>query len=200
MAVDDEPYHFAICRAGYLVAEWNNGVDPQRHQRQASAAKSYYSCILGIAIDEGKLPSADAKVVDYYPQMMDVPAGEGPKEGRHAFDKDREITFRQLIANCSGYMKPDEEPGQVFHYQTYGMNIFTHALASLYDLHDSEDPARLPGCANSSPTRSPAPPAAVGAIPIPISICTREPGSTSLVIIPKSALRLALAQLWQLER
>lgn len=146
IAAADEPYHFAICRSGYLVAEWNKGVDPQTHQRQASAAKSYYSCILGIAIDEGKLPSADAKVVDYYPQMMDVPAGEGPKEGRHAFAKDREITFRQLIANCSGYMKPDEAPGQIFHYQTYGMNIFTHALATLYGLHDGENPERLPGC------------------------------------------------------
>lgn len=142
----DEPYHFVLCRSGYLFAEWLQNVDPQTHQPQASAAKSYYSSMLAIAVAEGKIPSPDAKVVDYYPAMMDVPPGEGPKEGRHAFDKDREITFRQLICNCSGYMKPGEEPGQVFHYQTYGMNILTHALAVLYDLYDVQDPERLPGC------------------------------------------------------
>jgi hypothetical protein len=63
----------------------------------ASAAKSIFSCILGIAIADGKLPSADAKIVDYYPEAMDVPEGEGPKPGRYAFEKDRHITFRQLI-------------------------------------------------------------------------------------------------------
>jgi hypothetical protein len=63
----------------------------------ASAAKSIFSCILGIAIAEGKLPSADAKIVDYYPEAMDVPEGKGPKPGRYVFEKDRNITFRQLI-------------------------------------------------------------------------------------------------------
>ena len=143
---EDEPFHFVIARHGYLVAEWNKDVDPSAHQSQASAAKSYYSCTLGIAVAEGKLPSPDAKVVDYYPEMMDVPEGEGPKEGRYAFAKDSDITFRQLICNCSGYMKPDEEPGKVFHYQTYGMNILTHALAKIYGLYDTDDPDRLPGC------------------------------------------------------
>jgi CubicO group peptidase (beta-lactamase class C family) len=147
IGAEDEPFHFAICRSGYLIAEWNKGVDPHQHQSQASAAKSYYSCILGLAIAEGKLLSADAKVVDYYPQMMDVPPGAGPKEGRHVFEKDRDITFRQLICNCSGYMKPGEDPGKIFHYQTYGMNILTHALATLYGLYDINDPERLPGCA-----------------------------------------------------
>ena len=78
--------------------------------------------------------------------MMDVPEDGGPKPGRYAFEKDRDITFRQLICNVSGYMKPDEEPGKVFHYQTYGMNIITHALAKLHGLYDVDDPDRLPGC------------------------------------------------------
>jgi CubicO group peptidase (beta-lactamase class C family) len=146
LAGTDEPFHLVVARGGYLVAEWNKGIDPARHQSQASAAKSYYSCLLGIAVSEGRLPSPDALVVDYYPEMMDVPPGEGPKEGRHAFAKDRRITFRQFICNCSGYMKPGEEPGKVFHYQTYGMNILTHALAKIYGLYDSRDPGRLPGC------------------------------------------------------
>lgn len=146
LAAVDERFHFVVARRGYLIAEWHKDVDPHTHQSQASAAKSYYSSMLGIAVAEGKLPSPDAKVVDYYPEMMDVPPGTGPKEGRHAFPKDSNITFRQLICNCSGYMKPGEEPGKVFHYQTFGMNVLTHALAKIYGQYDVQDPDRLPGC------------------------------------------------------
>jgi CubicO group peptidase (beta-lactamase class C family) len=111
----------------------------------ASAAKSIFSCILGIAIEEGKLPSADAKIIDYYPEAMDVPESKGPKAGRCAFEKDRDITFRQLISNTSGYMKPGEEPGRVFHYQTFGMNILTHAIAKIHGHYSISDPEGSPG-------------------------------------------------------
>lgn len=143
--VNDGKYRIVIVRGGRLVAEWNHGVGREEQLWLASATKSLFSSILGIAIDEGRLPSADAKVIDYYPEAMDVPEGEGPKPGRYVFPKDRAITFRQLISNTSGYMKPGEEPGQVFHYQTYGMNILTHALAKTYGLYDVGDPEGSPG-------------------------------------------------------
>ncbi len=138
-------YRVVIIRGGRLVTEWNHGIECGKKLRLASAAKSIYSCILGIAIKEGRIPSADAKIIDYYPEAMDVPKGKGPKPGRFAFKKDREITFRQLISNTSGYMKPGEEPGKVFHYQTYGMNILTHAIAKIYGLYDVRDPESSPG-------------------------------------------------------
>ncbi len=141
----DKLYRLVIVRNGRLVAEWNHNIDPHKRLGIASAAKSIYSNILGIVVSEGKIPSADAKVIDYYPEMMDVPEGEGPKPGRYAFEKDREITFRQLISNTSGYMKPGESPGKVFHYQTYGMNILTHSLAKVYGLYDVSDPEGSPG-------------------------------------------------------
>ena len=141
----DQTYRVVIVRHGQLVVEWNQGADRNQYFRLASAAKSIYSNVLGIAIAEGALLSADAKVYDFYPEMMDVPEGEGPKPGRYAFEKDREITFRQLISNTSGYMKPGEEPGQVFHYQTYGMNILTHAIAKAYGYYDINDPEGSPG-------------------------------------------------------
>ncbi|MDA0745112.1 MAG: serine hydrolase [bacterium] len=143
---NDKSYQVAIARNGYLIAEWRQGVEAHQQQRQASAAKSFYSSLLGIAVAEGKLTSPDEKVVDHYPDMIDVSEDEGPKPGRYTFEKDRNITFRQLICNVSGYMKPGEEPGKVFHYQTYGMNILTHALATLYNLYDPTDPTNLPGC------------------------------------------------------
>lgn len=141
----DSPYRVVIVRDGRLIAEWNHNIDRNEQLKLASATKSIYSCVLANVIEEGKLPSADAKVIDYYPEFMDVPEDAGPKPGRYAFPKDRDITFRQLISNTSGYMKPGEEPGKVFHYQTYGMNVLTHALAKLYGLYDIADPEGSPG-------------------------------------------------------
>lgn len=138
-------YRVVIVRDGRLVAEWNHGVERSEPLPLASAAKSIFSSILGIVIEQGTIGSADDRVVDYYPEMMDVPNGTGPKPGRHAFEKDRAITFRQLISNTSGYMKPDEEPGTVFHYQTYGMNILTHAMAKAHGLYDPHDVPDSPG-------------------------------------------------------
>jgi len=139
-------YRFIIVRGGRIAVEWNRGLNRDDMNPQiASATKSIYSNILGIAVADGKIPSADAKVVDFYPEMMDVPEEGGPKPGRYAFPKDRDITFRQLICNTSGYMKPGEDPGQVFHYQTFGMNILTHALAKAYGYYDTNDPEGSPG-------------------------------------------------------
>jgi CubicO group peptidase (beta-lactamase class C family) len=138
--VGDGRYRVVIVRGGGVVAEWNHGLEREAQLRLASATKSIFSSILGIVIAEGKLPSADAKLIDYYPEAFDVPEGTGPKPGRYAFEKDQGITFRQLISNTSGYMKPGEEPGQVFHYQTYGMNVLTHAIAKIYGLYDINDP------------------------------------------------------------
>jgi len=131
-AAGDARYRIAIVRDGRLIAQWCRGLEPEDRSRCASAAKSVYSTMLGIAVDEGVIPSSDARAVEYYPQMMDVPDGSGPKPGRHAFEKDRTITLRQLITNTSGYMKPGEEPGKVHHYQTYGMNILCHAIREAY--------------------------------------------------------------------
>ncbi len=144
-AGDDKSYRALVVRGGRIAVEWYHGIGAETPARLASATKSIFSSILGIVIDEGCLPSADAKIIDYYPEAFDVPKGEGPKDGRYAFEKDRAITFRQLISNTSGYMKPGEDPGTVFHYQTYGMNILTHALAKIHGLYDINDPEGSPG-------------------------------------------------------
>jgi len=145
---EDGRYRVVIVRGGRVVVEWNHGVDRDEHLWLASATKSIFSSILGIAIEEGKIRSADSKIAEYYeyyPEAMEVPEGKGPKAGRYVFEKDHAITFRQLISNTSGYMKPGEEPGQVFHYQTFGMNILTHAIAKVYGLYDIRDPEGSPG-------------------------------------------------------
>jgi CubicO group peptidase (beta-lactamase class C family) len=144
-ASENTPYRVLIVRHGRIAAEWNFHIDPLEPASQASASKSTFSCVLGIAIQEGVIRSADERVVDYYPEMMEVGESEGPKPGRHAFPENEEITFRQLIGNTSGYMKPGEAPGKVFNYQTFGMNILTHAVASAYNLYRTADPERGAG-------------------------------------------------------
>ena len=133
-------YRVVIARGGRLAAEWNRGVESHERLRMASATKSIFSSVLGIAIQDGGIESADSRLVDYFPEAMDVPEGTGPKLGRHVFPKDREITLRQLISNTSGYMKPGEEPGKVFHYQTFGMNVLIHATAKPYGLYEVNSP------------------------------------------------------------
>ena len=72
--------------------------------------------------------------------MLDVPEGSGPKPGRSSKPEDADITFRHLITNTSGYLKPDEKPGQKFHYQTFGMNVLMHAIGKVYGVYDAADP------------------------------------------------------------
>ena len=136
----DQPYRVLVVRHGRVAAEWNSGLSAADRLPQASASKSTFGCVLAIAVEEGKIGAVDDRVLGYYPEMMDVPPGRGPKKGRHAFPENREITFRQLIGNTSGYMKPGELPGRQFHYQTFGMNILTHAVAARYGLYDTSDP------------------------------------------------------------
>ncbi len=141
----ESPYRIVIVRSGRMVAEWEQGVPTDEKRGMASATKSVFSSVLGVALAEGKIGSPDDLAVDYYPEMMDVPEGKGPKPGRFAKPEDRGITLRQLISNTSGYMKPGETPGGIFHYQTFGMNILCHAIEMAYGLYDSSDPDRLGG-------------------------------------------------------
>jgi CubicO group peptidase (beta-lactamase class C family) len=147
------PYRLLVIRHGRIAVEWNQELDWTETVPIKSAVKSIYSNILGIAIAEGKLSSPDERVVDYFPEMMDVTEGKGPKEGRYAFPANREITFRQLISNTSGYMKPGEQPGTTFHYQTYGMNVLNHAVARLYGHYDVANPEESPGLKELIKTR-----------------------------------------------
>jgi len=141
----EKPYRVVVVRGGRIVAEWEQGIETDARLGLASASKSFFSSMLGIATAEGKIGSADDRLIRYFPEFLEVPEGRGPKPGRHAKPEDSRITFRQLISNTSGYMKPGETPGRQFHYQTFGMNILCHGIASAYGMYDSADPERLPG-------------------------------------------------------
>jgi len=138
--VPDKPYRVAIVRDGYLVVEWLRDLAADDPIHIASAMKSVLSNMLGIAVAEGRIGGADEGAVEHFPEMMDVPPGRGPKEGRYAFDTNQGATLRHLICNVSGYLKPGEEPGKVFNYQTTGMCLLTHCIERAYGRYDVEDP------------------------------------------------------------
>lgn len=140
----DKSYRVAIVHHGYLVAEWYRGIGPQEKVHITSANKSVLSSTLGIAIEEGKINSADELATTYFPELMDVSEGEGPKAGRWAFPVNENISLRHLICNVSGYMKPNEKPGQIFNYQTNGMCVLSHCIEKAYGLYDVTDPESSP--------------------------------------------------------
>jgi CubicO group peptidase (beta-lactamase class C family) len=58
-----------VTRNGVLVAEWyEEGRDATSYAASWSVGKSFTSALVGIAIAEGKIPSVQSKLVDYYPQ------------------------------------------------------------------------------------------------------------------------------------
>ena len=61
-------YRVCITRYGRIVDEWYHGIEADAQQGQASTSKSYFSSTIGIAVEEGIIPSPDAKVVGYYPR------------------------------------------------------------------------------------------------------------------------------------
>ena len=72
---DARPYRILVVRHGKIAAEWSNGIDPLAEANQASASKSTFSCVLGVAVQEGVIGSENDRVADYYPEMLDVAPG-----------------------------------------------------------------------------------------------------------------------------
>ena len=139
------PYRVGILRGGHLIAVWHKGVDLEAKRGIGSGQKTLYGCMLGIAVAEGQIASADDRVTDYFPEMMEATKGHGPRPDRYVIPEDRDITFRQLITNTSGYLKPDERPGSAFNYQTFGMNLLTHAIEKVYGCYDATGKTMPPG-------------------------------------------------------
>jgi CubicO group peptidase (beta-lactamase class C family) len=63
-----------VTRRGTLVAEWYaDNRDATSYAASWSMAKSFTSALIGIAIEEGKIPSVDVPLVDYYPEWAGSP-------------------------------------------------------------------------------------------------------------------------------
>src|SRR5262245_42004295 len=78
-----------VVRHGYVTCTWGDAI---KSEDIASAAKPVISTLLLFAIQEGKLKSADDRVVQFEPRLNDLNGG-----------KDAAITWRHFASQTSGY-------------------------------------------------------------------------------------------------
>ncbi len=100
-----------IVQAGKMIHSWGNVTN--RHD-VASSSKPVYAFLTFKAVEEGRLASLDDRVATFMPGLEQL----NPELGF----KDREITFRHLLSQTSGYGLA-EKPGEAFAYNDYGTGL-----------------------------------------------------------------------------
>jgi CubicO group peptidase (beta-lactamase class C family) len=105
-----------VVRHGYLVYSWG---DISRRADVASACKPIFSFFLFKAVEDGKIPSLDERVVRWEPRLAKL----NPKLGY----KDRRITWRHFANQISCY-GVQEAPGTAFDYNDWQMALFWDTL------------------------------------------------------------------------
>ena len=102
-----------VVRGGKLVFAWG---DQAKSQEVASAVKPVISTLLFMAIQEGKLVSADALVADFEPRLKSLNGG-----------KDATMTWRHLASQTSGYGLV-EKPGAAYSYNDFALAFYYDTL------------------------------------------------------------------------
>jgi CubicO group peptidase (beta-lactamase class C family) len=83
-----------VIRHGYVVLEeYANGSSAGQVHEIQSVTKSVTSLLMGIAIDQGKISSVDAKVLDFFPEYSDF---------KNMDDRKRAVTLKSLLMMESG--------------------------------------------------------------------------------------------------
>lgn len=102
-----------VIRRGYLVYAWGEGA---KSGDVASAVKPVISHLLLVAVQEGKLRSADDPVVEFEPRLRMLNGG-----------KDEWITWRHLASQTSGYGLV-ESPGAAWAYNDSALALYYDTL------------------------------------------------------------------------
>ncbi len=94
-------YGLIVVKNGHLIAEgyFNEGSVEQKALLQ-SATKSYYSALVGIALDQGCLSSVDQKMIEFFPEMAD----------QITDPRKEQITIQHLLQMRSGYPFEESDP------------------------------------------------------------------------------------------
>ena len=100
-----------LVQAGKMIHAWGN---VSNCHDVASSCKPVYAFLALKAIEEGRLRSLDDRVAPFMPGLDRL----NPEWGF----KDREITFRHLLQQTSGYGLA-ERPGEAFAYNDYGTGL-----------------------------------------------------------------------------
>jgi CubicO group peptidase (beta-lactamase class C family) len=102
-----------VVRHGYLVYTWG---DPGKSGDIASAVKPILSTLLLLAVQQGKIPSVDARVTDFEPRLRALNGG-----------KDAAITWRHLASQTSGYGL-SEASGAAYAYNDFALALYYDTL------------------------------------------------------------------------
>lgn len=105
-----------VTRGGVMVYTWG---DYKRRGDVASACKPWFTHFLLKALEDGKIPSLDEKVVKYEPRLKDI--------NRNLGYKDRLITWRHMANQISCYGLV-EKPGTAYAYNDWQMALFWDCL------------------------------------------------------------------------
>jgi CubicO group peptidase (beta-lactamase class C family) len=94
-------YSLLVIKDGYLIAEdyFNEGSIDQKDRLQ-SVTKSYTSALVGIALDQGYLTSADQKMMDFFPELA----------GEITDPRKEQITIREMLQMRAGYPWEESTP------------------------------------------------------------------------------------------
>ena len=85
----------------------------------ASSAKPIYAYLVFKALEEGRIGSLDDRVERWAPEIRELNGQEGYP--------DRDITFRHLLSQTSGYGL-EERPGEAFAYNDYATGRITSEM------------------------------------------------------------------------
>lgn len=105
-----------VVRAGYLVYAWG---DVAKRGDVASAVKPWFSTLLFLAVESGRLESLDTPMASFEPRLTEI--------NPDLDHKDRGITFRHAANQTSCY-GVREKPGAAFDYNDWQMALFSSTL------------------------------------------------------------------------
>jgi hypothetical protein len=121
----------AVVRRGYVVGEeYFRGYGPTTRFASYSVAKSFLSAVVGVAIDEGHVPSVDQPAYPYFDAWR-APGTD---------DRKRAITVRHLLTMSSGLRFTDATSGGIAGTDIEGIVNAADAVAYVLDLPSVAEP------------------------------------------------------------
>jgi CubicO group peptidase (beta-lactamase class C family) len=93
-------YSLLVIKNGYIIAEdyFNEGSVDQKDRLQ-SVTKSFTSALVGIAIEQGYMSSADQKMLDFFPEIAD----------KITDPRKYQITVQDLLEMRAGYPREEDD-------------------------------------------------------------------------------------------
>lgn len=143
-----------VVRNGYLVVEEYFGTHkPDQLHTLQSVSKSFTSALVGIAIEKGKFKGIDEKVLDFFPDMPGIDAGNPLRQkmtvedlltmrsGTDYHERGNDSPHDQLNGKSTGWTEfilnrpMINEPGEHYQYDSGAVILMSAMIAQRYGVH-----------------------------------------------------------------